>query len=183
MHLLYQEQKISLFQDDSVEPNEWIITIFVTMERVFRYCWSGAVVSTIAEQFNVDMMGGAACAYVFDERRWHFTVNLNIARRFYNELISKLRYVFEACRWQVDEAYGNYTLNFKHHNPYYAGDRALKGCVRRGAIGNSKQFVEVQTCHWGWSFSCSTFKTVQIMTKLTILAVGSYQYLRLKGKN
>ncbi|MFA3315289.1 ribonuclease E inhibitor RraB [Acinetobacter baumannii] len=68
MHLLYQEQKISLFQDDSVEPNEWIITIVVTMEPEY----SGIVdleqwFSTIAEQFNGEYDGWGCMAYVFDE--------------------------------------------------------------------------------------------------------------------
>ncbi|MDC5137775.1 ribonuclease E inhibitor RraB [Acinetobacter baumannii] len=68
MHLLYQEQKISLFQDDSVEPNEWIITIFVTMEPEYsdivdlEQCFS-----TIAEQFNGEYDGWGCMAYVFDE--------------------------------------------------------------------------------------------------------------------
>ncbi|MBV6573930.1 ribonuclease E inhibitor RraB, partial [Acinetobacter baumannii] len=68
MHLLYQEQKISLFQDDSVEPNEWIITIFVTMEPEYSDIvdleqWF----STIAEQFNGEYDGWGCMAYVFDE--------------------------------------------------------------------------------------------------------------------
>lgn len=67
MHLLYQEQKIS-FQDDSVEPNEWIITIFVTMEPEYSDIvdleqWF----STIAEQFNGEYDGWGCMAYVFDE--------------------------------------------------------------------------------------------------------------------
>ncbi len=68
MHLLYQEQKISLFQDDSVEPNEWIITIFVTMEPEYSDIvdleqWF----SIIAEQFNGEYDGWGCMAYVFDE--------------------------------------------------------------------------------------------------------------------
>ncbi|MDC5320162.1 ribonuclease E inhibitor RraB [Acinetobacter baumannii] len=68
MHLLYQEQKISLFQDDSVEPNEWIITIFVTMEPEYSDIvdleqWF----SRIAEQFNGEYDGWGCMAYVFDE--------------------------------------------------------------------------------------------------------------------
>ncbi|HAV4214198.1 ribonuclease E inhibitor RraB [Acinetobacter baumannii] len=68
MHLLYQEQKISLFQDDSVEPNEWIITIFVTMEPEYSDIvdleqWF----LTIAEQFNGEYDGWGCMAYVFDE--------------------------------------------------------------------------------------------------------------------
>lgn len=68
MHLLYQEQKISLFQDDSVEPNEWIITIFVTMEPEYSDIvdleqWF----ATIAEQFNGEYDGWGCMAYVFDE--------------------------------------------------------------------------------------------------------------------
>lgn len=67
MHLLYQEQKF-LFQDDSVEPNEWIITIFVTMEPEYSDIvdleqWF----STIAEQFNGEYDGWGCMAYVFDE--------------------------------------------------------------------------------------------------------------------
>lgn len=67
MHLLYQEQKF-LFQDDSVEPNEWIITIFVTMEPEYSDIvdleqWF----STIAEQFNGEYDGWGCMAYVFEE--------------------------------------------------------------------------------------------------------------------
>lgn len=68
MHLLYQEQKISLFQDDSVDPNEWIITIFVTMEPEYSDIvdleqWFAA----IAEQFNGEYDGWGCMAYVFEE--------------------------------------------------------------------------------------------------------------------
>ncbi|MFV5646492.1 ribonuclease E inhibitor RraB, partial [Acinetobacter baumannii] len=58
----------SLFQDDSVEPNEWIITIFVTMEPEYSDIvdleqWF----SRIAEQFNGEYDGWGCMAYVFDE--------------------------------------------------------------------------------------------------------------------
>ena len=34
-----------------------------------------------------------------------------------------VRFLELAAAGEVDEAYGNYTApNFKHHNPYYAGD-------------------------------------------------------------
>lgn len=67
MHLLYQNKNFS-FQDDSVEPNEWIITIFVTMEPEYSDIvdleqWF----STIAEQFNGEYDGWGCMAYVFDE--------------------------------------------------------------------------------------------------------------------
>lgn len=57
-----------LFQDDSVEPNEWIITIFVTMEPEYSDIvdleqWF----STIAEQFNGEYDGWGCMAYVFEE--------------------------------------------------------------------------------------------------------------------
>lgn len=56
------------FQDDSVEPNEWIITIFVTMEPEYSDIvdleqWF----STIAEQFNGEYDGWGCMAYVFEE--------------------------------------------------------------------------------------------------------------------
>lgn len=35
-----------------------------------------------------------------------------------------VRFLELAAAGEVDEAYGNYTApNFKHHNPYYAGDK------------------------------------------------------------
>lgn len=43
-----------------------------------------------------------------------------------------VRFLELAAAGEVDEAYSNYTVpNFKHHNPYYAGDAtSLKECVK-----------------------------------------------------
>lgn len=43
-----------------------------------------------------------------------------------------VRFLELAAAGEVDEAYGNYTApNFKHHNPYYAGDKiSLKEGMR-----------------------------------------------------
>ena len=68
LYLLYQEQKVSLFQDDSVEPNEWVITIFVNMEPEYSDIvdleqWF----TKIAEQFGGEYDGWGCMAYVFEE--------------------------------------------------------------------------------------------------------------------
>lgn len=68
LYLLYQEQKVSLFQDDSVEPNEWVITIFVNMEPEYSDIvdleqWF----ASIAEKFQGEYDGWGCMAYVFEE--------------------------------------------------------------------------------------------------------------------
>ena len=68
LYLLYQEQKVSLFQDDSVEPNEWVITIFVNMEPEYSDIvdleqWF----ASIAEKFQGEYDGCGCMAYVFEE--------------------------------------------------------------------------------------------------------------------
>jgi regulator of RNase E activity RraB len=68
LYLLYQEQKVSLFQDDSVEPNEWVITVFVNMEPEYSDIvdleqWF----TNIAEKFQGEYDGWGCMAYVFDE--------------------------------------------------------------------------------------------------------------------
>lgn len=60
--------KVSLFQDDSVEPNEWVITIFVNMEPEYSDIvdleqWY----ASIAEKFQGEYDGWGCMAYVFEE--------------------------------------------------------------------------------------------------------------------
>lgn len=57
-----------------------------------------------------------------------------------------VRFLELAAAGEVDEAYSNYTApNFKHHNPYYAGDvTSLKEGMRESAIETPNKFFEVQ---------------------------------------
>lgn len=57
-----------------------------------------------------------------------------------------VRFLELAAAGEVDEAYSNYTaLNFKHHNPYYAGDAtSLKEGMRESAAETPNKFFEVQ---------------------------------------
>lgn len=57
-----------------------------------------------------------------------------------------VRFLELAAAGEVDEAYGNFTApNFKHHNPYYAGDAtSLKEGMRESAITTPNKVLEVQ---------------------------------------
>ena len=68
LHLLKEEQKISLFQDEESETLEWIITIYVYMEPAYEDIvdleqWF----SKIAAQFQGEYDGWGCMAYVYDD--------------------------------------------------------------------------------------------------------------------
>ncbi|MFT4021772.1 MAG: ribonuclease E inhibitor RraB [Acinetobacter sp.] len=67
LYLLQQEQKISFFQDDAVEPNDWVITVYVTTEPTYEDIveleqWLGA----IAEQFDGEYDGWGCTSYILE---------------------------------------------------------------------------------------------------------------------
>ena len=66
IHLLLEEQKISLYLDEDVEPNEWVITAYVNLlpeyeDIVALEEWF----AKIAEQFEGEYDGWGCTAYVF----------------------------------------------------------------------------------------------------------------------
>ncbi|MCU4615053.1 ribonuclease E inhibitor RraB [Acinetobacter lwoffii] len=68
LHLLKEEQKISLFQDEDSDTLEWIITIYVYMEPAYEDIvdleqWF----SKIAAQFQGEYDGWGCMAYVYDD--------------------------------------------------------------------------------------------------------------------
>lgn len=68
LHLLKEEQKISLFQDEESDTLEWIITIYVYMEPAYEDIvdleqWF----SKIAAQFQGEYDGWGCMAYVYDD--------------------------------------------------------------------------------------------------------------------
>ena len=65
--LLLEEQKISLYLDEEVHPNEWVITIYVNLfpeyeDIVDLEQWF----TKIAEQFDGEYDGCGCTTYVFD---------------------------------------------------------------------------------------------------------------------
>ncbi|HFE9762234.1 TPA: nuclear transport factor 2 family protein [Acinetobacter baumannii] len=85
-----------------------------------------------------------------------------------------VRFLELAAAGEVDEAYGNYTaLNFKHHNPYYAGDKtSLKEGMRESAIETPNKVLEVQhVIEDGALVAVHSKLEMQMNNKLTILAV------------
>lgn len=65
--LLLEEQKISLYLDEEVQPNEWVITIYVNLfpeyeDIVDLEQWF----TKIAEQFDGEYDGWGCTTYVFD---------------------------------------------------------------------------------------------------------------------
>lgn len=56
-----------------------------------------------------------------------------------------VRFLELTAAGEVDEAYSNYTApNFKHHNPYYAGDAtSLKEGMRESAIETPNKVFDV----------------------------------------
>ncbi|MDR3027978.1 MAG: ribonuclease E inhibitor RraB [Acinetobacter sp.] len=65
--LLLEEQKISLYLDEEVRPNEWVITIYVNLfpeyeDIVDLEQWF----TKIAEQFDGEYDGWGCTTYVFD---------------------------------------------------------------------------------------------------------------------
>ncbi|EXE16660.1 snoaL-like polyketide cyclase family protein [Acinetobacter baumannii 1106579] len=85
-----------------------------------------------------------------------------------------VRFLELAAAGEVDEAYGNYTTpNFKHHNPYYAGDKtSLKEGMREIAIETPNKVLEVQhVIEDGALVAVHSKLEMQMNDKLTILAV------------
>lgn len=85
-----------------------------------------------------------------------------------------VRFLELAAAGEVDEAYGNYTTpNFKHHNPYYAGDKtSLKEGMRESAIETPNKVLEVQhVIEDGALVAVHSKLEMQMNDKLTILAV------------
>lgn len=65
--LLLEEQKISLYLDEDVQPSEWVITIYVNLYPEYEDIvdleqWF----TKIAEQFDGEYDGWGCTTYVFD---------------------------------------------------------------------------------------------------------------------
>ncbi|WP_353169187.1 ribonuclease E inhibitor RraB [Acinetobacter sp.] len=65
--LLLEEQKISLYLDEEVQPSEWVITIYVNLYPEYEDIvdleqWF----TKIAEQFDGEYDGWGCTTYVFD---------------------------------------------------------------------------------------------------------------------
>lgn len=84
-----------------------------------------------------------------------------------------VRFLELAATGEVDEAYSNYTApNFKHHNPYYAGDvTSLKEGMRESAIETPNKFFEVQHVIEDGDLVAVHSKIEMQMNGLTTLAV------------
>ncbi|UGQ29768.1 nuclear transport factor 2 family protein [Acinetobacter calcoaceticus] len=84
-----------------------------------------------------------------------------------------VRFLELAAAGEVDEAYSNYTaLNFKHHNPYYAGDAtSLKEGMRESAAETPNKFFEVQHVIEDGDLVAVHSKIEMQMNGLTTLAV------------
>ncbi|MFW2079976.1 ribonuclease E inhibitor RraB [Acinetobacter guillouiae] len=68
IYLLHEEQKISLYLDEEVQPNEWVITVYVHLipdyeDVVDLEQWF----SKIAEQFEGEYDGWGCTTYIFDD--------------------------------------------------------------------------------------------------------------------
>jgi regulator of RNase E activity RraB len=66
--LLLEEQKISLYLDEEVQPNEWVITVYVNLYPEYEDIvdleqWF----TKIAEQFEGEYDGWGCTTYIFDE--------------------------------------------------------------------------------------------------------------------
>ena len=84
-----------------------------------------------------------------------------------------VRFLELAAAGEVDEAYSNYTApNFKHHNPYYAGDaNSLKEGMRESAAETPNKFFEVQHVIEDGNLVAVHSKIEMQMNGLTTLAV------------
>jgi len=84
-----------------------------------------------------------------------------------------VRFLELAAAGEVDEAYSNYTTpNFKHHNPYYAGDaNSLKEGMRESAAETPNKFFEVQHVIENGDLVAVHSKIEMQMNGLTTLAV------------
>ena len=68
IYLLLEEQKISLYLDEEINPNEWVITVYVNLEPEYADIidleqWF----TKIAEQFNGEYDGWGCTTYIFDD--------------------------------------------------------------------------------------------------------------------
>lgn len=68
LHLLLEEQKVSMYLDEEIEPNEWVITVFVNLlpeytDIVDLEEWF----NKIATEFNGEYDGWGCTTYVFDD--------------------------------------------------------------------------------------------------------------------
>ncbi|KAF1026697.1 MAG: hypothetical protein GAK29_01116 [Acinetobacter bereziniae] len=66
--LLLEEQKISLYLDEEVQPSEWVITVYVNLYPEYEDIvdleqWF----TKIAEQFEGEYDGWGCTTYIFDE--------------------------------------------------------------------------------------------------------------------
>ncbi len=84
-----------------------------------------------------------------------------------------VRFLELAAAGEVDEAYSNYTApNFKHHNPYYAGDAtSLKEGMRESAIETPNKVFDVQHVIEEGDLVAVHSKLEMQMNGLTTLAV------------
>jgi len=84
-----------------------------------------------------------------------------------------VRFLELAAAGEVDEAYSNYTaLNFKHHNPYFAGDAtSLKEGMRESATETPNKVFDVQHVIEEGDLVAVHSKLEMQMNGLTTLAV------------
>ncbi len=85
-----------------------------------------------------------------------------------------VRFLELAAAGEVDEAYSNYTApNFKHHNPYYAGDAtSLKEGMCESAAANPNKVFDVQhVIEDGTLVAVHSKLEMQMNDKPTIVAV------------
>lgn len=84
-----------------------------------------------------------------------------------------VRFLELAAAGEVDEAYSNYTAsNFKHHNPYYAGDvTSLKEGMRESAIETPNKVFDIQHVIEDGDLVAVHSKLEMQMNGLTTLAV------------
>lgn len=84
-----------------------------------------------------------------------------------------VRFLELAAAGEVDEAYSNYTApNFKHHNPYYAGDEtSLKEGMRESAAETPNKVFDVQHVIEEGDLVAVHSKLEMQMNGLTTLAV------------
>lgn len=84
-----------------------------------------------------------------------------------------VRFLELAAAGEVDEAYSNYTApNFKHHNPYYAGDaKSLREGMRESAAETPNKVFDVQHVIEEGDLVAVHSKLEMQMNGLTTLAV------------
>lgn len=84
-----------------------------------------------------------------------------------------VRFLELAAAGEVDEAYSNYTApNFKHHNPYYAGDAtSLREGMRESAAETPNKVFDVQHVIEEGDLVAVHSKLEMQMNGLTTLAV------------